>query len=119
MCGLPGASSVIESVPVREPAALGVNETAIAQVPPEASVEPQLVVVLNSAVPVISEMLSVSAPMLVTDTSFGTVVVDTVCDPKSRLAGKIAMPEAIVDAESAIFPAAHTIAIEILTARAA
>ena len=53
--------------------------------------------------------------MLVTDTSFGTVVVDTVCDPKSRLAGNMAMPDAIVDADSAIFPAAHTKAIEIVT----
>ena len=57
--------------------------------------------------------------MLVTDTSFGTVVVDTVCDPKSRLAGNMAMPDAIVDADSAIFPAAHTKAIEIATATAA
>src|SRR5437867_1101970 len=100
-CGLPAALSVMVSVALREPAALGVNETAIAQAPPGASVVPQLVTVLNSLVAVMSEMFSVSAPMLVTETSFGTVVVATVCEPKSRLDGNIAIPDASVDADNA------------------
>src|SRR5205823_1091657 len=41
VCGLPGALSVIVSVPMREPSAVGVNVTLTAQLAPAATLGPQ------------------------------------------------------------------------------
>jgi hypothetical protein len=40
--------------------------------------------------------------MFVTNTVWGGVVVDIVCDPKVKLAGKSAIPEAIIEADRAV-----------------
>lgn len=44
LCGLPGASSVIESMAERERGALGMNVTVAVQLPPAAMDEAQLLV---------------------------------------------------------------------------
>jgi hypothetical protein len=42
VCGLPGASSVIERVPFRLPGEVGVKETLMVQLAPEVRLEPQV-----------------------------------------------------------------------------
>ena len=62
VCGLPNASSVIESVPVRLPEVLGVNVTLIGQLAHEAMLELQVLVSLKLAVTAMSAMFSVVVP---------------------------------------------------------
>jgi hypothetical protein len=63
VCGVPGALSVTESVPVTEPAALGVNVTSIVQFAPEARLELQVLVSAKFAVvAAMPAMLSVVVP---------------------------------------------------------
>jgi hypothetical protein len=88
VCGLPAASSVIVSSPLRVPPPWGekVTETT------------QLIVGLSDAGHVLDEkspvvlippMLSVSVPVLVNVTVLAALVVPTACDPKLRLVGLI------------------------------
>ena len=92
VCGLPDALSTIESPPVSAPTTLGVKLTATAQVPPAASVDPQLVTSLKFPTAVIDVMVSASSPVFVTYTRVGGVVVPTVCDRKVTPAGNTAIP---------------------------
>jgi hypothetical protein len=61
-CGLPGALSVTESLPVTLPVAFGVNLTLIRQLPPEARLPPQVLVSVKSAVAAMLLMISVAVP---------------------------------------------------------
>ena len=62
--GLPGALSTIDSVPVRLPAAVGVNTTLIVQCAPAATEAPQSLVWPKSPVVVIPEIDSAAFPVL-------------------------------------------------------
>ena len=62
ICGLPGALSVIEIVPFKPPEALGMKITLIAQLAPDASVEPHVVVSPKLALATILAMLSSAVP---------------------------------------------------------
>jgi hypothetical protein len=61
-CGLPGASSLTESIPVRLPAALGMKETSIVQLAPAARLEPQLWVSLKLPIAPIFVMVTAAVP---------------------------------------------------------
>jgi len=98
LCGPPGASSIIDSVPVMLPVVLGVNVTTIEQVAPGASVVPQLLTSAKSPATEMFVRLSVSAPTLVSATIRDGVVVLTICEPKPMLDGKMAIPDAIAPA---------------------
>ncbi len=62
VCGLPGALSVTESVPLRLPEALGVKVTLIVQFAPDARLEPQVSVSPKLVVAAMPAMLSVVVP---------------------------------------------------------
>ena len=64
-CGLPAALSVIVAAPVRLPAAVGLNVTLIEQLPPAATLEPQLSVLLKSPLfaPPSTRLLILNTPL--------------------------------------------------------
>src|SRR5262245_59828091 len=93
MCGLPGASSTIERLAVREPTAVGVKLSAIAQLAPTASDEPQLFTPVKSPPVVMLAIASAPVPMFVTYTNCGGVVVDTVWLGNVSDVGTTAIPE--------------------------
>ncbi len=76
-CGLPGALSAIDNVPVRVPICVGLNVTLIVQLARGATLEPQLWVWLKSRLAVMLVMLSVVLPKLVSVTDFPGLVVPT------------------------------------------
>jgi hypothetical protein len=92
VCGLPGALSVTERVPLRLPVALGVKVTLTVQLAPAANELPQVLVSAKSPalVPVIAMpvMLKVVVPTLVRVTVFAGLVVPTATEPKSKLVGE-------------------------------
>ena len=61
-CGLPGALSTTETLPVRLPVTFGMNLTLIGQLAPEARVAPQVLVSVKSAVAAMLLMISVAVP---------------------------------------------------------
>src|SRR5437868_5113203 len=63
VCGLPAALSVTESVPVREPAAVGVKLTEIVHVADAATDVPQLFVWPKSPLAAMLMMVSVAEPV--------------------------------------------------------
>jgi hypothetical protein len=60
--GLPGASSVIERVPLKLPEEEGVKDTLMVQLAPEARVEPQVLVWAKLALAAMLEMFSGAVP---------------------------------------------------------
>jgi hypothetical protein len=62
VCGLPGASSVTESVPLRVSELVGVKVTLMVQVAPEARLETQLLLSPKLVLAAIPEMLSAVVP---------------------------------------------------------
>src|SRR5881394_336238 len=65
-CGLPGASSVNDNVPLRAPFLVGVKVTLTAQFAPAATVAPQVLFEMwKSPFAVMLAMLSVALPVLV------------------------------------------------------
>jgi hypothetical protein len=62
VCGLPDALSFTESVPLRVPDPLGVNETSIVQFAADARLEPQVSVSPKFVAAVMPAMLSVVVP---------------------------------------------------------
>jgi len=62
VCGLPEASSVTESVPLRVPEEVGVKVTVMVQEAPEARLEPQLPLSPKLALAAIPEMFSAVVP---------------------------------------------------------
>jgi hypothetical protein len=87
-CGLPAASSVALSVPVRVPPAVGVNVTLIVQFVPGARVAPQLFVSAKSPLAVMLEMLSTAFPEFVNLTSCAGLVVPGARLPNVRPEGE-------------------------------
>jgi hypothetical protein len=85
VCGLPGALSVTETVPLRLPETLGVKVTLISQFAPDARVGPQLFVCPKFALAAILAMLSVAVPELVSVMGRGWLAVPTTSTPKVRL----------------------------------
>jgi hypothetical protein len=86
-CGDPAALSVTDSVPVREPLAVGLKVTEIPQFAPAASVAPQLVVAAKSPEAAIDETASADDPLFVSVTVCAALVVPVVCEAKLRLVG--------------------------------
>jgi len=85
ICGLPGALSLNEIVPLRLPEALGVKVTLIVQFAPDARVGPQLLVCPKFALAAILAMLSVAVPELVSVIGRGWLAVPTTSTPKVKL----------------------------------
>jgi hypothetical protein len=67
VCGLFGALSETESVPVITPAAIGANTTLITQLLPAGRLVPQLSLSPKLELAVIPEMLNKPAPMFVNE----------------------------------------------------
>ena len=89
VCGLPAALVASVSAPVRAPAAVGENDTAIVQFEPEATGEPQpLLVTAKSPVAEADETFNVALPVLVTLTLCGRLVVPVASAPKLSVAGE-------------------------------
>src|SRR5512135_1629617 len=87
VCGLLAALSVMESAPVREPTAAGVNVTLIAHAAPAATDAPHVLVWAKSPDAAIPEIESAAVPVFVSVTVCGAVVVCTGSPEKVRLAG--------------------------------
>ena len=89
VCGLPLALSLIDRVPVRVPAAVGVNATASEHVPPAATELPQELVNTKSELAVVPPLVMPAAlivraadPVFDKVTVCAELVVCTVCAPK-------------------------------------
>ena len=76
-CGLPGALSVTETVPVLVPLCVGLKVTLIAQLFPAARLEPQLFDSLKSPLAFMLVILSVFPPWLVSVTDWAGLLVPT------------------------------------------
>src|SRR5712692_6764301 len=75
VCGLPGALSLNDNVPLRAPFLVGVNVTLTAQFAPAATVAPQVLLeIWKSPLAVMLEMFSVALPTLVSVTVCGGLV---------------------------------------------
>src|SRR5690348_10494801 len=88
-------SLVIVSVPAAEPAAVGVNTTCTAQVPPGAigpAPEQPLLLTWNGPLAVAEDTVSALLPLLVTTTDCAALVVPIPCEPKVRAAGATEIP---------------------------
>ena len=88
VCGEPLALSATVRVPVRVPAAVGVNLTEMEQLPPEATLDPHVFVSAKSPEAVMDVMLRADPPELVSVTACAALVVPWVCDAKVRLVGE-------------------------------
>jgi hypothetical protein len=86
--GDPPALSVTVSVPVREPAAVGVKVTAMVQWAPGARLVPQLLVWAKSPEAAIEVNVRATCPEFVKVTAWAAVVVPTVCWANVRLVGE-------------------------------
>src|SRR6266852_2592593 len=75
--GLPGALSVIESVPVSFPPSMGTKVTLMVQLAPAGRLEPQLSVSLKLALAAMLVMLSVAVPLLLSMTDCEALAVPT------------------------------------------
>jgi hypothetical protein len=101
VCGLLAALSEMVIAPVCSPAVVGVNVTLIVQLPPAATVMPQLLVCANCPLDTILVMLSDAVPVFLSVTDFATLVVFTRWLPKDRLVadklttGAVPVPERV------------------------
>ena len=86
-CGLPEAVSVIVSVPLRAPVAVGVKVTSIAQLLPAATDPLQLLVSAKSPVVAMLVMLKGAVPLFPSVTTCGALVVLTTWPLKVTLFG--------------------------------
>src|SRR5436853_284201 len=94
ICGLPPASSASDSVPVRAPEAVGVKVTLMVQVPPAAKVAglvgqalAPVLVAAKSPEGANELIVKAAAPVFVSVTVIGALVVASSWLPKSRLVG--------------------------------
>src|SRR4029079_6664265 len=87
--GLPRPLSVTTSVPVREPAAGGLDVTLMAQFPDAATEAPHVFVSAKSPVVATLAMLIADEAPLVSVTICAGLVVPSPCDENVRLAGAI------------------------------
>ena len=74
-CGLPTALSVIITLPVRVPTAVGVKVTEIVHLAPAITALPQVLVSLKSPLAAILEMFRVAVPVFVSVTTLAALVV--------------------------------------------
>lgn len=93
VCGEPVALSAIERLPVRAPAAAGLNSTETVQLAAAASVAPQVVADFRNEVAFVPVMVSdvsvtVDVPVFFTVTNCAAVVEPTVVEAKVRLVGE-------------------------------
>jgi len=88
MCGLPAASSVIVTAPVRIPVAVGVNLTLILQLDPAVSDEPHVVVSEKSPLTAMLVIFSAAVPVFFNVTLCDALVVPTLREPKLKLVGE-------------------------------
>src|SRR6267378_6356778 len=100
VCGLPPALSVIVSVPVRAPTAVGANVTLIMQFAPaarEAGSVPHVFVSTKSPEAATVLIVNVLVPVFVRVTVFAALVVVSNCPLKDRLVGASPTPGAAAD----------------------
>jgi hypothetical protein len=83
-CGLVFALSVIVTIPVRDPAAVGVNVIEIVQLPRAATELPQVLVWAKSPVMVMLPTLKTTDEPLLTVTDFAALVIPTATVPNER-----------------------------------
>jgi hypothetical protein len=83
-CGLVFALSVIVTIPVRDPAAVGVNVIEIVQLPRAATELPQVLVWAKSPVMVMLPTLKTTDELLLTVTDFAALVIPTATLPNER-----------------------------------
>src|SRR5207302_1103561 len=102
ICGLARASSVGDSVPVRAPDAVRVEVTLMVQVPPAAKVAGRVgqalapVLVAAKSLEAANELIvKAAAPVFVSVTVIGALVVASSWLPKSRLVGANPTPGAV------------------------
>jgi hypothetical protein len=88
VCGELPALSVIVTVPVRVPAAVGVKVTEIVQLAPAATPVPQLCVSAKSPEAAIDAIVRGALPELVSFTVWAALVVPSVCEAKVRPVGE-------------------------------
>jgi hypothetical protein len=88
----PETSVLTVSVPLREPAAVGLNFTVTVQDPPAAMLVPQVLVCEKSPVIVTDDTDAAVEPLFETVTVCGALVVPVVCDPKLRAVGDAETP---------------------------
>ena len=88
VCGELPALSVIATVPVRVPAAVGVKVTGIVQFAPAATLAPHVWVCAKSPDAVIEVTVRTAVPELVSVTIWATLVVPSGCEAKVRLIGE-------------------------------
>src|SRR5438128_824484 len=91
VCGLPAASSVIVSVPLRGPPAWAEKVTETVQLAAGLSDDGHWLLDEKSPLMLIPLMTRVSVPVLVKVIVFGALVVPTAWDPKLRLVGSTVM----------------------------
>src|SRR5437016_6091171 len=103
ICGLPPALSVSDSVPVRAPEAVGVEVTLMVQVPPAAKVAglvgqalAPVLVAAKSPEGANELIVKAAAPVFVSVTVIGALVVASSWLPKSRLVGANPTPGAVL-----------------------
>lgn len=108
VCGEPVTLSVIVTVPVRVPAAVGVKVTEIVQLPPAATLDPQFCVSAKSTDAVMEVTDRAAVPGLVSVTVWAALVVPSLCGAKVRLAGESATAGAVTR-ETAPVPLRTTI----------
>src|SRR5437016_5277975 len=102
LCGLPPASSASDSVPVRAPEAVGVKVTLMVQVPLAANVAgptENYPLSLHDALPILEAanelIVKAAAPVFVSVTVIGALVVASSWLPKSRPVGANPTPGAV------------------------
>jgi hypothetical protein len=88
VCGEPLALSVIVSVPVRFPVAVGVKVTEMAHVAPVATLLPHVCVSAKSPDVLMDVMESAAVPEFVSVMVCATLVEPSVCEAKVRLVGE-------------------------------
>jgi hypothetical protein len=108
VCGEPLALSVIVTMPVRVPAAVGVKVTEIVQLPPAATLDPQLLVSAKSPDAVIEVTDRAAVPELVSVTVWAALVMPSACGANVRLVGE-SVTVGAVTAETAPVPLKATV----------
>jgi hypothetical protein len=88
----PDTSVLTVSVPVREPAAAGVNVTVTVQDPPAGMLVPQVFVCAKSPVTVTEDTAAALEPLFETVTVCGALVVPVDCEPKLSAVGDAETP---------------------------
>ena len=87
-CGLPGALSTTDTVPLKGPAAVGAKVTWITQLPSAATLDPQLFVSLKPALEEMLVIVNGVPPEFISVTACTALIVETDWEGKVRVAGE-------------------------------